>query len=140
MLLRSAVLIVASLFFVSLSAYPQVLPELKKLPQQLEGKWENTERCCFSGPIRVSVNSQAADGKLAGTYFRTTPDGQHCSIKGDPVPMTGTFDGTTLVIKPEIKQRFCEDSQFTFELKPTGRFEGTGSSYFQLKAYLEEKK
>ena len=140
MLLRLTVLIAALLAFLSMSAYSQTSPEQKKLPQQLEGKWENSQKCCFSGPIRVAVNSQTPDGKLTGTYFRTTPDGKHCSILGEPVPMTGTFDGTTLIIKPEIKQRFCEDSQFTFELKPSGRFEGTGTSWFQLKAFLEEKK
>ena len=38
MLLRLAVLIAASLAFLSLSAYSQTSPEQKKLPQQLEGE------------------------------------------------------------------------------------------------------
>jgi hypothetical protein len=135
----SIVVLPLSLALSPISAPAQSTGDTGNLPRVLEGKWENTERCCFSGPIRLTIESVASDGKITGTFFRTTPDGQHCSIRGEPVPMTGTFDGTTLTINPEIKQRLCENSQFTFERKSSGRFEGTGVSYFQLKAFLEPK-
>lgn len=71
--MNKAVAVAAFLASMLFAASAHAQDNQNKLPAQLEGIWENTEQCCFSGPIRVTVSAQEPDGRFSGTFYRTTP-------------------------------------------------------------------